>query len=171
MRPKVKFKRRFVYMKTLGHLQENPDLFNLTLQRPRFIGAGWDITPPIISQGFFFFSFCIHTSSCNLCVTSNVPIKHNANFLLSHVFVSLVFRAYYDWNRVHSILRVSRSFNMPVSVRVFLNLFCDCFISTIKLRLSDIRDRNFVSFCGWAIGVINGMLFLLLTKVLISRVL
>ena len=24
---------------------------------------------------------------------SNVPIKHNANFLLSHVFVSLVLRA------------------------------------------------------------------------------
>ena len=129
MRPKVKFKRRFVYTKTLGHLQENPDLFNFTLQGPRFIGAGWDITPPIISRGFFFFSFCIHTSSCNLCVKSNVPIKHNANFLLSHVFVSIC-----DWNRVHSFPRVSRAFNVPVSVRVFLNLFgylFDCFISTI----------------------------------------
>ena len=56
---------------------------------------------------------------------------------------------------------MSRSFNKPVSVRVFLNLFFDCFISTIKFRLSDIRERNFVSFRGWAIGVINGMLFLL----------
>ena len=128
MRPKVKFKRSFVYRKTLGHLQESPDLFNFTLQGPRFIGAGWAITPPIISRGIFF-SFCIHTSSCNLCVKSNVPIKHNANFLLSHVFVSI-----YDWNRVHSFLGVPRSFNVPVSVRVFLNLFgylFDCFIYTI----------------------------------------
>ena len=27
MRPKVKFKRSFVYTKTLGHLREDPDLY------------------------------------------------------------------------------------------------------------------------------------------------
>ena len=130
MRPKVKFKRSFVYRKTLGHLQESPDLFNFTLQliTGTAVHRGWLGYNPIISRGIFF-SFCIHTSSCNLCVKSNVPIKHNANFLLSHVFVSI-----YDWNRVHSFLGVPRSFNVPVSVRVFLNLFgylFDCFIYTI----------------------------------------
>ena len=120
MRPKVKFKRSFVYTKTLGHLQESPDLFNFTLQGPLFIGAGWAITPPIISRAFFFFLFAF--------TQAVVIFVWKAMYQLSIMrisccpiacFCKLSFSCIYDWNRVHSILRVSRSFNMPVSVRVF----------------------------------------------------
>lgn len=171
MRSKVKFKRSFVYTKTLGHLQENPDLFNFTLQGPRFIGAGWAITQPIISRTFFCLSFCIHTSSCNLCVKSNVPIKHNANFLLSHAFVSLVFRAYI-WLKSRPLYSQSVSIIQHACKRSrFFNLFFDCFISTIiSLDYQIYATEISFSFRGWTIGVVNGM-FLLLTKVLISRVL
>ena len=48
MRPKVKFKRSFVYTKTLGHLREDPD-------GPLFLGGWLGYNPANNFAGILFF--------------------------------------------------------------------------------------------------------------------
>ena len=54
MRPKVKFKRSFVYTKTLGHLQESPDLTGTAVHRG-WLGSRYNPTNNFAGILIFFF--------------------------------------------------------------------------------------------------------------------
>ena len=103
-----------------------------------------------------------HCWSFKVCVRSNV--KHYANFMLSHVFISSL-----DLKSHHKFELYSQSALIIQHVYTLASLFFHiCSLTAlylpIKFRQLDVSKRSFISISEWAISVANRMLFLLLTK-------